>query len=203
MRTFLKRTNGALSRRAGFVLALAAGAALAGCSGSEPSADTTTAAADQALVVPADQTVTQLLDNADGLQTVAEALKETGLSGLFKEKGSYTLFAPEDATFEALGDAGKTLTGGDDNAALAALLKEHMMPGYVTVQDLSNAIDESKDGSVTMPSLSGDELTFTKSGDTITIKAPDGSSATIDGEAMAGGESIAIPVTGLLRQVSS
>lgn len=110
--------------------------------------------------------------------------------------------APDDATFEALGDKAKALTNGDDDAALAALLKEHMLPGYVTPQDISTAIAASDKGAVTMPALSGDELTFTKSGDTITVTSPDGASATIDGDAMAGGQSVAIPVSGLLRDLS-
>lgn len=192
-----------LPRRAGIVLVAASGLALAACSGGTPSDEGTAAASASAdLLTPSSESVAIQLSDADGMQTVAEALKETGLSSVFDGNGSYTLLAPDDATFTALGDAGKSLTGGDDNAALAALLKEHMLPGYVTPQDIDSAIANSDGGSVELPSMAGDKLTFTKSGDTITVTAPDGSTATIDGAAMAGGESVAIPVSGLLRQVS-
>ena len=194
------------ARRAGLALLCASGLALAACSGEAPNdAGTATAGveADTAVLEPSSQSVPELLENADGMQTVAEALKQTGLAGIFKGNGSYTLLAPDDATFRALGDSGKALTEGDDNAALAALLKEHMLPGYVSLQDIGNAIDQSKDGSVTMPSLGGDALTFARSGGAITITSPDGATATIDGDPLAGGESVAIPVSGLLREVAS
>ncbi len=189
-------------RPAGFALLAACGLALAGCSGEAPSDTGSTAAASADLLVPSSTPLESQLADADGLQTVAQALKDTGLAEVLDGKGSYTLLAPEDATFQGLGDSGKTLIDGSDNAAMAALLKEHLVPGYVTPQDIAAAIAASKDGTVTMPSLSGDELTFAKSGDAITVTSPDGETATLDGAAMAGGESVAIPVTGLLKAVS-
>lgn len=204
MLTFSKGLRTLPVRRAGLVLAAASAMALAACSGETPSGDASTGAAQASadLLVPEKTSLEDQLANADGLQTVAQALKDTGLASVFSGKGSYTLLAPEDATFADLGDAGKSLTDGSDNAAMAALLKQHMLTGYVTPQDIGAAIEASKDGEVKMPSLSGDELTFTKSGDTITVASPDGAKATFDGAALAGGESVAIPVSGLLRDVS-
>jgi uncharacterized surface protein with fasciclin (FAS1) repeats len=180
-------------------LTIAAGLALSACSGdATPDADATGATE---AAVPAPESLPDRLINADGMQVMAESLKETGISGIFEGKGSYTLLAPEDAAFEALGDKAKELTGSDDHSALAALLKAHLIPGYLTPQDISAAIDASQNGEVVMTTLGGDALTFAKSGDTITITAPDGSQANIDGEAITGGASIAIPVDGILKQV--
>lgn len=155
-----------------------------------------------AAVKPEAESLPDMLDDADGLQVVAEALKETGIAGIFKGKGSYTLLASEDAAFEQLGETGKELTGGTDNAALAALMRDHLIPGYMTPQDISAAIDASKDRKVSMATLGGSKLTFAKSDDgTITITAPDGSQANIDGEALAGGSSVAIPVNAVLKKI--
>lgn len=197
----MTRTHPSASRMALAAL-LASTLGLAACSGSsDPSAQASSGAASEA-VVPSSQSLPDALDDADGLQTVAEAIKKTGLTGIFAGNASYTLLAPEDDAFEALGDTGKALVDGDDNAALAALLKDHMLPGYVTPDDIATAIDGSSSGQVVMPSLSGEELTFSKNDDgSIAVSAPDGSQATLDGEAVTGENSIAIPISGVLKKL--
>lgn len=182
------------------VLAIAGAAALAACSSDEPSADASDTAANAA-VTPSDKSVADALDDADGMQTVAEGLKETGLKSVFEGKGSYTLLAPEDAAFAKLGEAGKTLTDGQDDAALAALLKDHIVPGYLTPDDIKSAITASKEGSVKMTTMGGTDLVFTMAGDAIRITAPDGASALIDGAPVAGKSSIALPIESVLKTV--
>jgi uncharacterized surface protein with fasciclin (FAS1) repeats len=149
----------------------------------------------------ASETLPQALDNASGLQTVAEALKETGIEGVFRDNASYTLIAPEDAAFAQLGDPAKQLTEADDHAALAALIKDHMLTGYMTPQDILAAIKANRDGKVAIPTLGGGTLTFTQSGGTVNVAAEDGTQASFDGEAVTGGASIAIPVTGVLKKL--
>lgn len=183
-----------------FAILAAAGLALGACSrdaGPDDGATGSTVA-----VEPESESLPDILDDADGLQVVAESLKETGIAGIFKGKGSYTLLAPEDAAFEQLGEAGKELTGSADHAALAALLRDHLVPGYMTPQDIAAAIDANKDRQVSMTTVSGRKLTFAKSEDgTITMTAPDGAEASIDGEALAGGSSVAIPVNAILKKI--
>lgn len=177
-----------------------AGLALGACSkGSEPDANAT---GSTAAVKPESEPLPDMLDDAAGLQVMAEALKETGVAGVFKGKGSYTLLAAEDAAFGQLGETGKELTEAPDHAALAALLRDHLIPGYITPQDIAAAIDASKDQQVSMTALSGRKLTFAKSEDgTVTVAAPDGSQANIAGEAIAGGSSVAIPVDAVLKKI--
>nr|WP_086492337.1 fasciclin domain-containing protein [Novosphingobium panipatense] len=147
------------------------------------------------------ETLPQALDNTAGLQTVAEALKETGIEGVFREKAAYTLIAPEDDAFARLGDPAKALTEADDHAALAALIKDHMLTGYMTPQDIAAAIKASKDGKVEIPTLGGGTLTFTAAGGTVSVAAEDGTQASFDGNPVTGGSSIAIPVTGVLKKL--
>ena len=165
---------------------------LSACSSSE---DTPEAAA-----VPSAQSVAALIADADNLSSLASALEKTGLASVFDGKASYTLLAPDDAAFASLGENGKDMIEGSDNAAIAALLKEHMLPGYVTLDDLAAAIDTSDDGSVTMTNLAGEALTFTREGEAIMVASPDGKQVALNKDALAGGQSIAIPVDGLLKQ---
>ncbi|WP_260926637.1 fasciclin domain-containing protein [Novosphingobium sp. 9] len=188
-------------RTTAFVLLLAAG--LSACSGKTPRADASTSAAeDLAAVVPGDTSLPDALDNAAGLQTVAEALKTTGLGDIFAGKASYTLLAPSDDAFAAAGDATKAITGSTDQSALAALLKAHILPGYVTRHDIAAAIEASgSKAAATMTDMAGTTLTFTKTGDVITVTAPDGSTATLSGDAVAGKESLALPVDAVLKKL--
>ena len=100
--------------------------ALGACSGGTSPSDEASPA-EVVDLTPETETLATALDNTDGVQTMAEALKETGIAGIFQGKGSYTLLAPDDDAFAALGDAGKALTGSSDHAALAALIKDHLV----------------------------------------------------------------------------
>lgn len=177
---------------------LATALILAACSDKSPSVD---ASSDVADVTPTSETLPEMLDDADGMQTMAEALKTTGIEGVFNDKGSYTLLAPEDDAFDALGDPAKALIDAKDHAALAALVRSHMLTGYMTPDDIAAAIAASKTGKVSMPTLGGSSVTFAKAGDAITVTADDGSQATLEDGPVAGGASIAIPVSGVLRKL--
>lgn len=181
---------------------LAAALMLAACSGETPA---TGSSSDTTEATTANETLPEMLDDADGLQTMAEALKTTGLERLFAGKGSYTLLAPEDDAFDALGDKAKAVTQAQDHAALTALVRSHMLAGYRTPKDIAAAIAAAGTGTVSLPTLGGGTLTFRKTGtpsaDTITVTADDGSQATLLDQPVAAGSSIAIPVSGVLRKL--
>lgn len=182
-----------------FILPGALALALGACSGGAAPTDPPSAVVAEAAARP--PSLPQALDNTDGLQTVAEALKVTGIDHAFDGKGSFTLLAPEDDAFAAAGDPEKKLVAPGDHAALAGLIRDHMLPGHVTPRDLGAAIDASTDGLVTISSLGGEPLTFTRSGRTIAVTAPDGTRAVVDGHPVSGGSSIAIPISGVLQKV--
>lgn len=172
--------------------------ALAGCSKSETAPDAT-ASGTATAVAPSDTSVADALDDADGLQVTAEALKQTGLAGIFSGKASYTLLAPTDDAFAKLGDKGKTLTDGANTAALAALLKAHILPGYLTAADIRTAVDKSSGRTMKMRTMAGQEVTFAKDGDALVVSTADGASARMSGDPVAGKGSIALPVDTVLK----
>lgn len=171
---------------------------LGACSGKAASPASSAATSQAAATVP--PSLPAALDNADGLQTMAEALKVTGAARTFEGKGSFTLLAPEDDAFAAAGDPDSKLMVPGDHTALDTLVMDHTLPGHVTPQDLSAAIDASPDGQVTVSSLGGADLTFARAGKAITVTAPDGSQAVLDGDPVSGGSSIAIPISNVLGQ---
>lgn len=183
-----------------FTLLGIAACALAACSGATAGTPPSGTAA---------QTLPAALENAEGLQTVAEALKTTGLASRFRGSARYTLLAPEDAAFVSLGSAGKALFAASGHTALTALITDHLLPGRIAPREISAAIDASPGGRVTLKTLSGRPVTFARSpgnamrAPAITVTGADGSQAVLDGDAIAGGSSMALPVTGLLEKVAT
>jgi uncharacterized surface protein with fasciclin (FAS1) repeats len=174
-------------------LALAAALAAGGCSEQEQGAPAAKTAGEANL--------TKALTDANGTTAVAGALAETGLGGIFDGKASYTLLAPTDAALQALGAQGTSLRAPENRAAFAALLREHIVPGYLTPKDIGTAVSQASDGKVTMRSMGTGSLTFSRSGEAITVTGPDGAVARLSGKPISAGSSIALPVDGLLKNV--
>ena len=172
--------------------------AIAGCSKKEPDV---TASSEAAAIEPSNGSITDALDDANGLQTTSEAIERTGIGGIFAGRGSYTLLAPTDDAFAKLGGPSKQLSESADTAPLAALLKAHILPGYLTVADINAAVVRSAGKAVKMRTMAGQELTFAKAGDALTVSTAEGVTARIVGEAVTGKSSIALPIDTVLKKL--
>ena len=168
--------------------------ALAACSGED-------APAGEAAEV-SDETLAAMVSDADGLSVVSETLGDAGLAQVFDGAAAYTLFAPQDAAFEALGDFGEDLRTDEQRPAMVAILRDHIVPGYLTPEDIGHAIEQADGGSVKMRTMGGHTLTFTRDGDTITVASEDGASASFAGDALRASNGVAIPLDGVLRKVA-
>jgi uncharacterized surface protein with fasciclin (FAS1) repeats len=164
---------------------------LASCSDHDPGSSVSTAN-------ESGDTIAGVLKN-NGFVAAARALDQTGLSGVFSGSGSYTLLVPTDQALRKFEDANPNLRGEQGEAALAMVLREHMMPGYVTPDDLRSAIHEASHGKVTMRSLGEGNLVFSYRGNAIIVTSPDGAAA-VSSKAMTAGDNIAIPVDGILEK---
>ncbi|HUQ14125.1 MAG TPA: fasciclin domain-containing protein [Novosphingobium sp.] len=176
-------------------LASAALVALPGC-GKSSTADAPEAASDASSA-----TLAGAISGAAGLSTVASALKGSGLASVFDGAAPYTLLAPTDDAFGALGEAGATLKTPENSAAMAAILRGHILPGYVTMADLDAALDAAKGKAVKMTTMAGDELSFSRDGEELTVTAPDGSSAKVDGKPLTATNGVVIPIDAVLKKV--
>ena len=150
---------------------------------------------------PSGDTLAEALSGAEGLGTVSEALRDVGLTQVVDGAGSYTILAPSDEAFAALGETGEALTEPDQRAAMAAILRDHIVPGYLTPADIEAAI-EAQGGTVQAETMGEQTVRFTRDGDGVRVTSEDGSTAMIAGEALRASNGVAIPLDGVLKSFS-
>ena len=167
---------------------------LAGC---DKAKDKTAATATE----PDAATLTSAIGGAPGMSTVAAAIKGTGLATVFDGTAPYTVLVPQDDAFGALGEAASKLKAPENGAAMAAVIKAHVLPGYMTVADIGAALTRSKGKPVRMTTMAGSDVTFTRSGETLTVTAADGSTAKVSGSELTAGNGVAIPVDAVLKKI--
>lgn len=170
---------------------------LAGCGQSKSDSTAATPAAE---VSPG--TLAGSVATAPGMTSMAGALKGTGLAGVFDGAAPYTLLAPDDDAFGALGETGRTLQAPENGAAMAEVLKAHILPGYLTVADIDAALTKAQGKPVKMTTMAGGEVSFSRDGDALKVTAADGATARVDGKEVAASNGVAIPIDGFLRKVA-
>jgi uncharacterized surface protein with fasciclin (FAS1) repeats len=118
------------------VLALAVGVAACGDDGEE----TTGAAAEENVAVPAtaDANIVAVAQDTPDLSTLVKAVGAAGLVETLEEPGPYTVFAPTNQAFDALGGTLDTLLEPQNKAELAEILTYHVVPGELTSSELSD-----------------------------------------------------------------
>ena len=109
--------------------------------------------------------------------TLVAAIKAAGLVETLKGPGPFTVFAPVNAAFAAL-PAGtvETLLKPENKAALVKVLTYHVVPGRITAADLLAKI-KAGNGTATLKTVEGANLTATVIGNTVTITDAKGTMA--------------------------
>jgi uncharacterized surface protein with fasciclin (FAS1) repeats len=148
---------------------------------------------------PSTKTLTEALGSASDLATVANALRDTGLASVFEGPGSYTVLAPSDDAFAALGTDRQLLEDDAQRAAVVAILRDHILPGFLLPSDITKAIDASAAGQVEMTTMANHTLTFSKSGEDVVVTNEDGASARLSGSPVTANNGVAIPIDGVLK----
>ncbi|WP_390550185.1 fasciclin domain-containing protein [Qipengyuania sp. MTN3-11] len=150
-----------------------------------------------ATVEDSNDTLAGVLGNMEDSDRIREAVEESGLSSLMDGSGIYTLLAPEDAAFEALGARGDLLLEEGQRPMLVGVLREHILPGHVTPEAIATAI-EQQDGAVEMTTYGGGTVTFSREEEAITITDSSGASARFAGPALAASNGTVIPIDTVL-----
>jgi uncharacterized surface protein with fasciclin (FAS1) repeats len=158
------------------------------------------ARSDKAAAEPSSDTLAAAMAERDELSTLGAALRDTGLSQVFDNAGSYTIFAPTNDAFAKLGEAGAALRQPSQRAVLTAVLRDHIVPGYLTPDDIGTAID-TQGGKVKVQTMGDHKLAFTRDGQSYRVTAEDGSTAVIAGDATTASNGVAIPVDGVLKKL--
>jgi len=188
MKRIMTRTLGAL--------ALATLPLIAACSGEAQ--DTTTV---QPTKDESTSTLSAVLTANGQMGALRDALAKGGLASLFEEPGSYTLLAPTDDAFAKLGDVETDLLSDEQRPLLVGVLRNHLLPGHITPEAISDAI-KAKGGPVAMTTLGGGKLTFAQNGEQLSATLTDGTSANITGTSVATSNGVLIPLDAVLAPKS-
>lgn len=113
-------------------------------------------------------TIAASLAETGDLRTLSAALADTQLAPVLDRKGDYTLLAPTDAAFTALGKKLDELRSPQERPLMIALLRAHILPGQVTPDSIRAAIARKK-GPVRMQTMGGTTVTFTDTGAAIAV----------------------------------
>lgn len=95
-----------------------------------------------AVILPETKTIPQVADAAGSFGTLLAAVKAAGLSDTLSGEGPFTVFAPTDEAFAALGTTVQDLLKPENKAKLASILTYHVVSGRVfasQVKDLNEA----------------------------------------------------------------
>lgn len=131
---------------------------------------------DQAVATASDAaagTVAAAVAGSVDHRKLAGALTDTQLAPVLDGTAEYTLLAPSDAAFEAMGAKTAALTSKEERPLMIALLRGHILPGQVAPKSVEAAIAR-KQGPVTMRTMAGNTVTFAKSGEGLTVTAGSG-----------------------------
>lgn len=103
-------------------------------------------------------TIAELAATTPQLSTLAAALEAAGLTSTLAGEGPFTVFAPVDPAFQALGqDRIGRLLSSENRALLTKVLTYHVVPGEILASGL-------RDGA-TVATVEGSSLTFDLSGE--------------------------------------
>lgn len=171
-------------------LALAVAVPLAGCS---QEADQT----EETAVEPASETLAEAIAGRGDLTIVSSVLSDTGLAETFEGPGSYTIFAPVDEAFSGVDGLTDTLGSDARLPVLVAILRDHIVPGELTV-DALRAAAEANDGSARLATVGGGEITVRSDGNSLTITGADNRTVRLVGDAVLASNGAVMPVDGIL-----
>ena len=165
---------------------------IAGCSEADTSAERASDTRDAGT-----QSLGSALGDLDDATILRGAMTETELAGILDSPASYTILAPTDAAFGVLEEDAAGLTDAEQKPLLLALVRNHLLPGHLTPETISSAI-EAQDGAVTMTTLGDGEVTFARDGEALTVAFGDGPQARIVGQPVAANNGVIIPLDTVL-----
>ncbi len=174
-----------------FAGALALAVPLAACSSSED---------DAASQEVGNETLASALADGSDIDMVSDALKDTGLAQVFDGTAAYTVLAPTDEAFAVLEpQEGEDTDEESRRAIVAAVLREHVLPGALSPTDIENAIT-AQGGPVTIRTMGEGTIKFAMDGETLTITDEEGESASMVGDPILASNGVVIPIDTVLKQ---
>lgn len=117
---------------------------------------------------------------APTLTTLVSAAKSADLIETLSGPGPYTVFAPDNDAFGRLAPGTlDTLLKPANKAVLAKVLTYHVVPGVITLEDLTNRI-RAGNGTATLTTVEGEPITVTNPGGPILLTDVNGNKSYIE-----------------------
>lgn len=132
------------------------------CSGQDTDGKTVSAAS------PAGGTLAATVSSSPDHRRLAGMLADAKLNTVLEGKAAYTVLAPSDTAFSALGARGEPLSQAEERPLLIAVLRGHILPGQITPAAIGEALTR-KNGPVQMRTMAGTLVTFARAGEAITV----------------------------------
>ncbi|MFD2828544.1 fasciclin domain-containing protein [Leeuwenhoekiella polynyae] len=129
--------------------------------------------------MPEQETIAAIAMDNDDFSTLVTAVKAADLAETLKSEGPFTVFAPTNAAFDKLPKGTvATLTEAENKEKLADILKYHVVSGEYMAADIIKAIQDN-DGSFTIATVEGEELTATLDGEKVILTDANGNKSTV------------------------
>lgn len=175
--------KGMATMRRSFVTLMIALAAmgLPGCDKQEQTDEQKKAADEAIAAVGTKQNVFEALGGASDLSTMTKLVKSAGLETVIVGIGNYTLFAPTDAAFARLPeDQRKLLESPNARPQLLALLRQHIVTGYIAQADLEKGLARNA-GAASLATMGGVPIRLHRRGTAIFVGSDEAGPRIISG----------------------
>lgn len=131
-----------------------------------------------AVMLPTKTIVENAAQSADH-KTLVAAVQAAGLAETLSGPGPFTVFAPTDGAFSALGASTvDTLTRPENKERLTAILTYHVVPGAMTAKMINAEIRKGK-GKATLTTVQGRPLTVRTTGGMLILTDARGSTSMV------------------------
>lgn len=144
------------------------------------------------------ETFAAVLGKDPSLSIATQQLEAAGLMGALDGEASYTIFIPTNAAFQALGEQGSTMLEDQQYSAIvAAVLRNHMVPGVLDTGAIDNAIADAG-GEAAVANFGGGVLALAREEGGLVIREASGSKAVLDGKVTLVGKGALIAIDTVL-----
>ncbi|MGB3165322.1 MAG: fasciclin domain-containing protein [Alteraurantiacibacter sp.] len=167
-------------------LALASAASLAIVACGEPEEDTDTMADETAMADDATMagdteagTIVEVAQGNADFSTLVSAVTAAGLGETLSGEGPFTVFAPNNAAFDALPDGTVEDLTTNNTEQLATILRYHVVEGNLMASDVTTAIENAGEEGYTLNTVGGGTLTATMQDGNVILTDATGGTATV------------------------
>ncbi|WP_019038539.1 fasciclin domain-containing protein [Psychroflexus tropicus] len=124
-------------------------------------------------------TIVDIAVGNDDFSTLVTAVKAADLVETLSSEGPFTVFAPTNVAFGKLPEGTvPTLVEPENKEKLTGILTYHVVSGEFMAADVVKAINDN-DGSFTIPTVQGGELTASLDGENVVLTDANGNTATV------------------------